>query len=128
MAIHYSIRKQKMQLGKEKGKTRYYAQFSLNGTMSFRALCKEIANGSTISEGEAMVVLLRLAEVVKHEMENGHTVDCGDLGLFRPSFSSNGVESEEAFNVRRDMRPPRICFRPKKAMKRLKVSYKKKQI
>lgn len=125
MSIHYSLKKQKMRIGKNNGKDLYYAQFKLNGLMDFDTLCESIANGNTLSKGEVVATMYHLAEIVKQQMERGRSVDCGDLGIFRPSFSSNGVEREEDFNVRRDMRTPKITFKPKKKMNYLKVSYKK---
>lgn len=125
--VRYSLKKQKMSIGANQGKALYYAQFKLNGQMSFDELCETIADGNTLSKGEAIAVLYRLADVVKAQMEQGRSVDCGELGIFRPSFSSNGVADETDFNVRRDMRTPKITFKPKKKMKRLKVSYQKRK-
>ena len=61
-------------------------------------------------------VLSRLHVVIERLTARSFSVECGELGTFRPSFGSKSVEKPEDFKVSM-IRPAKILFTPKPAFK-----------
>ena len=85
--LKFHLIQRKTQLGKLKGKTTYTAQPIHLGKVSFDDLCKQLAENTTVGKADVKAVIARLAETIPHFLELGYSVDCGDLGTFRVSFS-----------------------------------------
>lgn len=96
---------------------KWYANAKADGELSFRELSKEIAQGSTtVSDTDVMAVLNDLIKVLGRNLANGKIVRFGDFGSFQMSFSSEGAETEQAFNAKM-IKNPKIQFRPGKDLK-----------
>ena len=73
---------------------------------------KEISEGSTtVSDTDVMAVLNDLIKVLKRHLEDGEIVRLGDFGTFQVALSSEGAETEEAFNASL-IKNEKIVFRP----------------
>lgn len=112
----YNLHRREMKVGKHQGKQVYLAKPVLTARVSFDHLCKQLADGSTVDAADVKAVLSRMATVISRNLEMGMSVDCGELGLFRPSFGSKGVEAEDEFNASL-ITPARVVFTPRKAFK-----------
>ena len=57
--------------------------------------------------------MLRLAaETARKHVEQGETVDFGDIGSLTPSFRSKAVERAEDFNAQKHITRPVVKLRP----------------
>ncbi len=114
--LKYKVLKQKAVLGKYKGKNVQVAQAIISGNVTFEKLCEALSKGSTVDKADVKAVLTQLSEKVAEFMDLGMSVDCGDLGLFRPSFGSKQVPENEKFTVEH-IKKPRVVFTPRKEFK-----------
>ncbi len=109
MALQFRIREQKTayQRRQEKGLLLRSDSFGSKGNF-----CEELADGSTVDVSDVKAVVNRLAIVISRDMKRSCAVDCGDLGIFRPSVRSKSVEKKEDFDVNL-MKHPAVIFTPK---------------
>lgn len=120
MAIEYKLKKQLMNIGKNKGKTMYYAKKTRSKRLSFDDLCRRMSHGTIMEEADIHAVLIKLYEEIVEYTSEGYIVDCGKLGTFYASFGSEGVEKEEDFRPLKHMRPPKLRYRAKRGYDYLK--------
>lgn len=124
MSLKYRLVEQKMTLGTMQGKNVVMARPVLTGKMTFKRFCAEIADGSTVDSADVKAVLDRMVTVLKRRMEEGYSVDAGELGTFRPTFGSQAVLTTAEFSVIKHIRKPRIIFTPRRDFKDLTgISY-----
>ncbi len=76
----------------------YYAFAQNQGAVNLRQLSTRISRESTISMMDTMAVLEGLLQVIPDLLSDGKIVRLGDLGTFRLTISSNGVEDPDDFN------------------------------
>ena len=111
MAVTYVLT-QKVNLGHPEAPRKFYAQAKARKELTFRELSKEISEGSTtVSDTDVMAVLNDLTKVLKRHLENGEMVRLGDFGTFQVALTSEGSETEEAFNSSL-IKTKKIAFRP----------------
>ncbi len=115
MALQYKIREQKLKTARGQ-QVFYYAQTVLGQKVSFDELCEELADGSTVDQADVKAVVSRLSTVISRHLQRSCSVDCGELGLFRPSVHSKASLSKEDFDVAL-MKKPSVIFTPRKAFK-----------
>ncbi len=82
-------------------------------------MCERLSKDTTVGQADIRAVLYQLADVVAEYMELGLSVDCGELGKFRPTLGSRQVPIEEEF-THEDLRSPRITFVPRQKFKEFK--------
>lgn len=119
MALQFKLIERQVRLGKNAGKKLFYAQQVATRRISFARLCNELADGSTVDSADVKAVFDRMVKVIRLHIADGEAVDCGELGIFRPTFGSVGVEKAEKFVAQRDIRKPRISFLPRQEFKYL---------
>ncbi|MEK6482279.1 HU family DNA-binding protein [Catalinimonas sp. 4WD22] len=114
------------QPGTTEGPVKYYASTVLDGEVGLLELCQEIEKTSTVSEADIMAVLTSLVSVIPDKLTQSKIVRLGDLGSFRPSIGSNGVETEEEVN-KSTIKSNKVIFTPgKRVSKAMKAAdYKK---
>ncbi len=108
--------KRKANFGKHKGKNVQVAQSVISGNVSFDKLCEALSKDSTVGKADVKAVLSQMSEKIAEFLDLGMSVDCGDLGLFRPSFGSEQVPEGEKFTVEH-IKKPRVVFTPRKEFK-----------
>lgn len=111
--LQYHLSSREAKLGKNQGKTVYYAQAVTRGTLPFEAFCREVAEGSTVDVADVKAVLSRLHTVIIRNISRGFSVEVGELGNFRPTFGSAEVLDPKTFDVLQHVRNPKITFRPR---------------
>lgn len=119
MSIKFRLNKRVVQLGKHKGKEMTFAQSVTSKKISFHRFCEEVSDGSTVGTADVKAVIDRMVYVLRRHMEDGESVEVGDLGTFSPTFGSDPVEEGERFDANKHIRDPKISFRAKPAFKSL---------
>ncbi len=114
--LKYKVVKQEARLGKNKGKIVQQGYAVISGNVSFDRLCGALSAGCTVSKADVKAVLSQMSEKVAEFLDLGMSVDCGDLGIFRPSFGSQQVPEGEKFTVEH-LKKPKIVFTPRKEFK-----------
>lgn len=124
MSLKFKLIEQEIRMGAMQGKKAFVARPVLTGKMTFKRFCAEIADGSTVDSADVKAVLDRMVTVLKRRMEEGYSVDAGELGTFRPTFGSQAVLTPAEFSVIKHIRKPRIIFTPRRDFKDLTgISY-----
>ena len=103
--LQYHLSSRTTKVGKNKGKTVYYAQYRTRGLIPFDVFCREVA--------DVKAVLSRLHTVITRNIERGFSVEVGELGNFRPTFGSAEVLDPKDFDITKHVRSPKITFRPR---------------
>ena len=66
----------------------FYAASSSNGMCDLASLCEIIADRSAATAGDVKLVLDGLLFVVKQKLQDGQTIQLGDLGYFQAVLGS----------------------------------------
>ncbi len=114
--IKYSVKKQIAKFGKHKGKEVQTAQCVLTGKVSFIDLCRMVADNTTIGAGEVKAMVYDMAKVVARELARGYSVDCGELGIFRPTLKSSQLATDEGEFRVQNVKSVNVVFRPRAAI------------
>ncbi len=111
--IHYVLYEREAKLGKLKGKTVIQAQPTGRERISHRNFCEEVARATTFTGAEVEAVLRLASEIAKKHVENGDSVDFGDIGTLKPTFKSRQIEKgKEDFNANVHILKPRVLLAP----------------
>lgn len=110
-SLLYKIRRQKMSVGKYKGKEVYTAIPTGRERVGHREFCEEVARATTFTGAEVEAALRLAAEVAKRHVENGESVDFGDIGTLTPTFRSHAVPKAEDFDPKRHITRPMVRLR-----------------
>ena len=89
--IKYVIQGKKNPL--KKTEIKYYPQMAPSTPMTLAQLVKRVEKRSTVSSADVKAVLDALQYEVIEALENGNSVRLGDLGSFRLTMKSQGVET-----------------------------------
>ena len=127
MALNYKLVIRKVSDLKGGPKTeRMFANPSYGGYAELPDLCKMISERSALSSADVKGVLDSLNYVLDQQLRAGMIVRMGELGNFRLSFSSKGIDPQTGkFNPISDIVRSRIIFTPGKALRdtKLKVDF-----
>ncbi|WP_025842354.1 HU family DNA-binding protein [Porphyromonas gingivicanis] len=83
-------------------KTLWYPAIHLHSDVKFEDFIELVSDETTVSSADIKAVFDRSAKVLVRLLQDGKSVDCGDLGIFRPSIvtkSGSGVESADKVDV-----------------------------
>ena len=89
--IKYVIQGKKNPL--KKTEIKYYPQMAPSTPMTLAQIVKRVEKRSTVSSADVKAVLDALQYEVIEALENGNSVRLGDLGSFRLTMRSQGVET-----------------------------------
>ena len=109
-----------------RSESKHYAQPVNTGKISQRSIAEDIVNLSSLSRGDVSNVIESLIDVIPRYLLMGKSVNLGDLGTLRLSFSSKGVDNPKDFNTGM-ISEVRVIFTPSVAFKQslTKVSFEK---
>lgn len=110
--LTYVLKEQKMSLGSKKGKKVFIARPTDRKRITHRRFCEEVARATTFTSVEVEAVLRLAAEVAKSHVEQGESIDFGDMGSLSPSFKSVCVENAADFNPLKHITRPVVKLRP----------------
>ena len=97
--IQFFLREQKLNIGKQAGKTVIVARPTGRHRVDFRNFCERIAKSTTFNAQEVAAVLNLASETAREIVANGDIVEFGDMGTLKPSFKSTAVAKDEKFNA-----------------------------
>lgn len=109
---------QKEKPGEPDAPKKWYATPVKSGTTTQKNLATQISGRSSLTAGDVANVLQNLLELLPQELIKGNSVQLGDFGTFRVSFSSEGVEQEGNFTVSK-INGVKILFTPSKDFKKV---------
>lgn len=96
---------------------KWYATPIKNGTITQKNLAQQISGRSSLTSGDVNNVIQNLLELLPQELIKGNSVQLGDFGTFRLSFSSDGVDTEKDF-TKDKIKGVKILFTPSNDFKK----------
>ena len=84
------------------GKTLWYPAIHLHSDVKFEEFIELVSDETTVSSADVKAVFDRASKVLVRLLQDGKSVDCGDMGTFRPSITAKtgtGVESAEKVGI-----------------------------
>lgn len=97
---------------------KWYANPVKSGTITQKNLATQISGRSSLTSGDIANVLQNLVELLPQELIKGNSVQLGDFGTFRVSFSSDGAENEKDFTTDK-IKGVKVLFTPSTDFKRI---------
>lgn len=110
--LAYVLSERKATLGKLAGKTVIQAVPTGRKRIDHRSFCEEVGRATTFTGAEVEAVLRLAAEIAKRHVENGDSVDFGDIGTLTPTFSSLVEKGKEEFNPTKHISKPAVRLQP----------------
>lgn len=114
--LQFTVKSAKMNVGKHKGQTMFYASQINQPKITTTQLEQRIVNMTALSRADIRAAITALAEVVREEMLAGRSIDLADLGSFKVISSGKRVPTE-AEVTEETLKTPRIQFFPKQEMR-----------
>ena len=84
--------------------------------LTTRSLCKVVTRNTTTAPTEAESTFNLVCDGIVHELQQGSSVQLGELGWLRLSFGSEGVEDLTQFDAASMIRNVKIIFTPSKTL------------
>ncbi len=78
---------------------KWYAAPAIQGRTTIKEISSDISGSSSLSRGDISNVIMSLLDQIPRYLLIGRSVELGELGSFRISFSSEGVDTKEEFNA-----------------------------
>jgi len=100
----------------KKDDKKWYANPIATRKVGQKELAKEIELQSSLTKGDIGNVIDNLVENLPKHLVNGESVQLGEFGTFRISFSSEGVVDKSKFNTKTIQ--PKVIFTPSVAFKK----------
>ena len=97
---------------------KYYATPIINGKIDKKQIADDLVLISSLSRGDISSVIENILDSIPKYLLKGYSVQFGDLGTFRISFSSEGANSPESFQVGM-IRGKKILFSAGPAFKKI---------
>ena len=101
----------------ERSQTKWYASPVNDGKITKSDLAKEIVNTSSLSRGDVSSVIENLIDIMPKYLLMGKSIQLGELGTLRVSFSSEGVENEAELNTNK-IKGVKFVFNPSVELKK----------
>ena len=95
---------------------KFYACKRTIKTLSTSEVCQQIAEASSLTEGDVMASLIGLSKVTKRGLSMGYSVNLEGIGTIGVSVTSPAMDSPKDISKVR-VRANRITFRPDKSLK-----------
>ena len=95
-----------------------YAAPVYSGKIDKKQIADDLVLISSLSRGDISSVIENLLDSIPKYLLRGYSVQLGDLGTLRISFSSEGTDASDNFNVGM-IRGKKILFTPGSAFKKI---------
>ena len=78
---------------------KWYATPTNSGHKSISDISADVSGSSSLSRGDILNVILGFVDQIPKYLLDGQSVELGELGTLRISFSSEGVDNVDDFNA-----------------------------
>lgn len=113
--IEFEVKERIMSIGEKKGQTVYYAAPKIVQRITARQLEDEIVRATSLARGDVRNALTTLAEFVSSGLQQGASVDLGDLGAIKVVIGSQLMDTPQEVTAA-TLKTPAVRFFPKQEM------------
>ena len=113
--LEYHIKKEVMRVGREKGKSMYYAALVPHEKLSPKEVEDRIIKATSLTRAEVRATVSALAEVVREAVLEGKAVDLTNLGTLKVVSIGKRRKSPSEITIE-TLKRPKIQFLPKHSL------------
>lgn len=114
--IEFEVKSRKLNIGKRKGQTVYFASPKSNQHLTNKMVVDRIVRETSLSAGDVSNTLISLGAIVRDALLLGSSVDLADLGSFRVVVPPKMIDKEIDVTAE-TLKSPKIVFTPKMQMR-----------
>ncbi len=114
--IEFEVKSRKLNIGKRKGQTVYYASPKAKQHLTNKMVIDRIVRETSLSAGDVSNALISLGAIVRDALLMGSSIDLADLGSFRVIVPPKMIDNEIDVCVE-TLKTPKIVFTPKMQMR-----------
>jgi putative DNA-binding protein len=114
--IEFEVKSRKLNIGKRKGQTIYYASPKAKQHFTNKMVIDRIVRETSLSAGDVSNALISLGAIVRDALLMGSSIDLADLGSFRVIVPPKMIDNEIDVCVE-TLKTPKIVFTPKMQMR-----------
>ncbi len=114
--IEFEVKSKKLNIGKRKGQTVYYASPKAKQHFTNKMVIDRIVRETSLSAGDVSNALISLGAIVRDALLMGSSIDLADLGSFRVIVPPKMIDNEIDVCVE-TLKTPKIVFTPKMQMR-----------
>ena len=114
--IEFEVKSRKLNIGKRKGQTVYFASPKSNQHLTNKMVVDRIVRETSLSAGDVSNALISLGAIVRDALLLGSSVDLADLGSFRVVVPPKMIDKEIDVTAE-TLKSPKIVFTPKTQMR-----------
>ena len=114
--IEFEVKSRKLNIGKRKGQTVYYASPKAKQHFTNKMVIDRIVRETSLSAGDVSNALISLGAIVRDALFMGASIDLADLGSFRVIVPPKMIDNEIDVCVE-TLKTPKIVFTPKMQMR-----------
>ena len=114
--IEFEVKSRKLNIGKRKGQTVYFASPKSNQHLTNKMVVDRIVRETSLSAGDVSNALISLDAIVRDALLLGSSVDLADLGSFRVVVPPKMIDKEIDVTAE-TLKSPKIVFTPKMQMR-----------
>lgn len=117
MALQYRITQRTNSI---QNKTpQYIVQAISKGTIDLEKLSTDISNECSLHQVDVQAVLIALGIKLNFYLQDGYTVDLGDVGRFKMGVQSIAAKTPEALSPKKNIKKFTINYQPSRKLKRM---------
>ena len=110
MSLIYHKYQNKNEDSKAYGK--WYARTVINQSVNIEELALKMQDNCTVKRADILAVLSELGPTMTEVLQDSKSVKIPYLGTFKLGISSEGADTPEKFNVRKNIKGVHVLFRP----------------
>ena len=114
--IEFEVKSRKLNIGKRKRQTVYFASPKSNQHLTNKMVVDRIVRETSLSAGDVSNALISLGAIVQDALLLGSSVDLADLGSFRVVVPPKMIDKEIDVTAE-TLKSPKIVFTPKMQMR-----------
>ena len=114
--IEFEVKSRKLNIGKRKGQTIYYASPKAKQHFTNKMVIDRIVRETSLSAGDVSNALISLGAIVRDALLMGSSIDLAVLGSFRVIVPPKMIDNEIDVCVE-TLKTPKIVFTPKMQMR-----------
>ncbi|WP_439128236.1 DNA-binding protein [Polaribacter sp.] len=117
MALQYRITKRNNSL--QNNTPQYIIQAISKGTIDLEKLSTDISNECSLHQVDVKAVLIALGIKMDFYLQNGYTIDMGDVGKFKMGLQSVAAPSPEELSAKKNIKKFNINYQPSRKLKKM---------
>lgn len=114
--LKFKIKSRTSTVGSLKGQALYYASQESSPRVSLSVIAERVQSATALNKADVRSCIMALTEVLEQELQQGRTVELGELGTLRIVAGAKLMDKPEQVTAR-TINAPRVRFNPSRQLK-----------